>query len=471
MSDEAKIPLVVDLDDTYLRTDMLFEGFWHGMGADPLGTARIVAQNFTNRSELKEKIARQDLVDLSVLPVDQDVRGLCMAARAEGREVVLASGTPQEILERIAAEDQVFDRVIGTEKGTNLTGQNKAERLVREFGEGGFDYVGDTTKDIHVWSRARNAYLARPGTRMRARVAKAGIKAEEVGTSWAWADLARGLRPQQWIKNILLFLPILAAHSFDTGSILSVLLGIIAFSAAASAIYIVNDLTDLSADRVHEKKKKRVFASGAVPIRKGMIFSVALGMLSLLIAAMMSWAMLVVICVYILTTLAYSLRLKRVRWVDVTTLGALYTLRVVAGAVAAETGTSGWIIAFVFPIFLTLACVKRLTELAKAKTDARLPGRAYAKSNRDDLLNISIIGAVAAGGVFIGYSYSEPASDLYTSIFGLRLVAVPLMMWQTRMIRTGWLGVQDYDPIEFALRDRWGLCLILIAVGVLIFST
>ncbi len=473
MSSAAPVPLVVDLDDTYLRTDMLYEGFWHGMGADPVGTVRLVLRNIWKRTALKEALAAQGLVDLSVLPVDADVKALCLSAKAEGRPVVLASASPQKLLDDIvsASDEDLFDLVIGTEGTTNLTGQAKADRLVAEFGEAGFDYVGDTGKDVAIWKVARKAYVARPRRGIRAKIAAAGLDSEEIGESWAWKDLLKGIRPHQWVKNILLFLPLLAAHNFEPLSILNVIIGVISFSAAASAIYIVNDLTDLSADRVHETKKNRAFAAGRAPIKIGMALSLALGTFALLLAAVLSWSMLVVILVYIVTTLAYSLRIKRVRWADVATLGALYTLRVVAGAVAAQVETSGWIIGFVFPIFLTLACVKRLTELAKATTDGPLPGRAYTRLNRDDLLNIGIVSSLGAGGVFVGYTFSETAELLYNSRVWLWLVVVPLMAWQARMIWTGWKGRQAYDPIVFALRDPWGLSLIASALVLLVVAT
>lgn len=465
---DKPIPLVVDLDDTLLRTDMLFESFWKGMGEDPVGTLKFCWKHWSKPQILKQELADATGCEISTLPIDPAVKQLCDQAREQGSEVVIASGSAKTLVEGVAERLGGFSAVYATSAEVNLTGRRKAELLTNKYGEKGFDYVGDSLKDIPVWNAAHKAYVARPSKTMTKKLKAAGLEPETVGQSWSLNDLISGFRPRQWVKNILLFLPLIAAHTFDAISFALVFLGFVSYCAAASAIYIVNDLTDIDADRLHPVKSARVFAAGRIPIQVGMYASVGLGLFSLFIAALMGWQMLGVIATYIVATLAYSVRLKRARWVDVAVLGVLYTLRVVAGAVAAQVPASGWLIAFIFPVFLTLACVKRLTELAKATTDGPLPGRRYQKSDRGDLLNVSILGAIASAGVFIAYSYSQTALVLYESVWMLRLVVVSLALWLVRMISTGWSGAQDYDPIEFALRDKAGLLIIAVAFMTLV---
>ena len=467
---DAQIPLVVDLDDTLLRTDMLYECFWKGMGNDPLGTLALCWKFWRRPNRLKLELAAASGCEVATLPVDPDVQRFCQSAHDEGRDVVVASGSTSKLVHAVADRVGGIDLVFASDDRVNLTGREKAALLIERYGEGGFDYIGDSPKDIQVWKAARRCIVARPTKRMLAQISEAELEPQTIGAPWTLKDLFAGFRPRQWIKNVLLVLPVIAAHSIDPLSLLLVALGIVSYSAAASAIYIVNDLTDLDADRLHPTKSKRVFAVGRVPIRVGMLASAALGLFSLLVAALLGWKMLAVIVVYILTTLAYSMRLKRARWVDVTTLGVLYTLRVVAGAAATQVPASGWLIAFIFPLFLTLACVKRLTELARATTDGPIPGRKYQKSDRGDLLNMSILGATASAGVFIAYSYSGTAAILYDSVWMLRLVVVSLVLWLIRMISTGWTGLQAYDPIEFALRDKVGLLIIVVAVATLLVA-
>jgi len=282
--------------------------------------------------------------------------------------------------------------------------------------------------------------------------------------------LIKALRPHQYVKNILLFLPALAAHAFDLTTFALVLLGIVAFSAAASSVYIINDLLDLEADRLHATKCKRPFAAGTVPIKIGMITYVLLTLFSLAIAAALGTAFLEVIIVYMILSLAYSLKLKRMRWVDIACLAGLYTLRVVAGAAASGVDASVYMLVFIFPVFIALGCVKRMTELALATTDDRLPGRGYGRLDRPDLLNVAGLGTFGALLIFFLYSFSDQADALYPTKWILWVALIPLGIWLIRMVRLGYLGKQDYDPIVFAMRDKKGLGIIMITLALMFYA-
>jgi len=448
-------PLVVDLDGTLIRSDLLMESFWRGMGIAPVLTVLTSLRLLRQRAKLKKELADLAPPALERIPTDPDVVAMIAEARQAGRPVHLVSGSTATLVERIGEHLGPFDGVQGSDEVTNLTGPRKRDWLISRFGEGGYDYIGDSTADVPVWAAARTAYVATP---------------QPVGAAWNRAALLRGLRPHQWLKNALLLLPLLAAHRTDIAGLAAAFLGIIAFSALASSIYIVNDFTDLDADRQHEKKCKRPFASGAVPIRIGMLASVCLGVTGLILGAVLGPWMVLVLLVYLVATLSYSMHLKRVRWVDVTMLASLYTLRVVAGAVAAGVAASGWLIGFIFPVFLSLGCVKRLTELSKATGTGFLPGRRYRASDRDDLLNVAIVAGIAAVGIFVAYSLSATAGRLYESVWSLWTVAGLLAAWLVRMIYTGWTGQQDYDPIVYAITDRIGVSLVLAAMAVLIIG-
>jgi 4-hydroxybenzoate polyprenyltransferase/phosphoserine phosphatase len=470
VEDGSGVPLVVDLDGSLLKTDMLYENFWAAMGRNPVRAIAASLRYLFDRPALKYALADVADHDPELLPYDENVLELCATARAQGRDVHIASGAAQPVVDRIAAHLGLDGPHFGSPIHRNLTGRYKADLLRETFDEQGFDYVADSARDLPVWQLARRSYVVRPNESLSEKLKANGIEAEPLGARWRLRDLARGLRLHQWIKNVLLFLPLVAAHRFDLAGFLAVLLGALAFSAAASSIYVVNDLLDLDADRRHATKHRRPFASGAVPIRIGMSASLMLALFALALAAAISPAMLVVIVIYLVTTLTYSLFLKRMRWIDIATLAALYTLRVLAGAVAAHVEFSGWLLALVYPVFLTLGCVKRLTELARADSEATLPGRAYARRDRGDLRNMAILGGVGAVLVFLMYSYSLPALLLYDSRFMLQLAAVPMTAWMARMIVTGWSGTQDYDPIVFALRDPQGLCYLALSLGCILAS-
>ncbi len=457
-------PLVIDIDDSLLRTDMLMESFLTALGKNAVETIKSTWEHIGDRARLKGEMTRLSDLDVSRLPVNEAVLALAKQAQAEGREVVLASGSNQLLVDKLAKRFELEGEHLGSDSKTNLTGRAKGEALVRKYGRGGFDYVGDASVDLKVWKRSDLAYVVAPSQRLRNSMESLGKTPVELAGGWKPIDLLKALRPHQWIKNILLLMPMIAAHQTDILGFEIILAAMVAFSFAASSIYIVNDLLDLDSDRQHEKKFARPFAAGKVPIKVGAITSVVLGVLALTIAALIGWDMLGVISVYMVMSLAYSVYLKSLRWIDIWVLALLYSLRVLAGGVAVDAPASGWLVAFVFTVFMSLGCVKRMTELARAKTEGKLPGRAYQKSDRPDLLNMSILSAFNGIIVFISYTYSSTAYTLYAGIWELRWVAIPLTVWMTRMISTGWAGTQDYDPIVFALRDRYSLIFSVVVV-------
>ncbi|MSU88384.1 UbiA family prenyltransferase [Rhodobacteraceae bacterium 2CG4] len=463
-------PLVADLDGTLIRSDTLLECFWKGMGVAPVRTVATALRLFRRRAALKHALAEIARPEPGTIPLDEDVIALLASARQQGRKVHLVSGATRGLVEEIAGLYGPFDGIDGSDRDGNLTAHRKAARLTERFGHRGFDYVGDSVADIPVWQAARKGFVARPRPAFLRLLKLKGLEPAPVGAPWRTRDLLRALRPHQWLKNMLLFLPLIAAHRTDAAGISAVVLGIVAFSALASSIYIVNDLIDLDADRLHESKRNRPFASGRVPIKIGMAASLGLGLLGMALGAVLGGWMMLVLLVYLVSTLSYSMHLKRVRWVDVTMLAGLYTLRVVAGAVAGGVAASGWLFGFIFPVFLSLGCVKRLTELSRARGDGFLPGRRYQPRDRDDLLNVSIISGIASVTVFVAYSLSDTAASLYDPVRALWAVALLLSVWLVRMIWTGWKGQQDYDPIIFAITDRQGVVLVALSAALLLYS-
>jgi 4-hydroxybenzoate polyprenyltransferase len=460
-------PLVLDADGTFLRTDMLLECAWAGLGTKPLETLRA-CRHWRDRARLKSDLARIAPLRVDLLPVEPEVKALAEEARAQGRPVALASASDLSLVGPLA-EHHGLDRAFGSDGRVNLKGAEKARALVAAYGEGGFDYAGNEPADMAIWERGSASVVV--GDRASAaRLRAQGRPVTEIAGGWAWDDLLRAMRPHQWVKNILLLLPVIAAHDFGLPTLLMVLIGMVAFSAAASCIYLVNDLLDLEADRLHPKKCRRPFASGAVPIKAGMAATLVLGALALGIGAALGPAFLGVVALYMALSLAYSLKLKRMRWIDIATLASLYTIRVVAGAAASGVDASFFMLIFIFPVFITLGCVKRLTELTLATSDERLPGRGYGRPDREDLLNVSILGMVGALVIFFGYSFSDQGRALYPDQWILWLALVPIAWWLFRMVRLGWYGKQDYDPIVFALRDKRGVGLLLITLSLMFYA-
>ncbi|WP_413874392.1 UbiA family prenyltransferase [Albidovulum sp.] len=462
-------PLVLDVDGTFLKTDMLFETFWAGLGSDPIATIRATAANFRHPERLKAELARIAPIRTDLLPVNPEVADLALRSRMAGREVVLASASDRSLVTRLAADYGLSERVFASDVTRNLKGPLKAAELVGAYGERGFDYAGDNTVDMAVWERAENAIVVGQVPQARELAAR-GQNVVEIGGGWNWRALVKALRPHQWVKNVLLFLAMIAAHRFDLATLVPILWGIVAFSAAASSIYIVNDLLDLEADRLHPTKCRRPFASGDVPITVGMAAFAALAVIALGVAAALNLAFFGVVVLYMVTSLAYSLKLKRMRWIDISALAALYTIRVIAGAAAASVDVSVYMLIFIFPIFITLGCVKRLTELTLATSDERLPGRGYGRPDRGDLLNVAMLGTFWALVIFFLYSLSDQGRALYPTTWILWVAMVPMALWLVRMVMLGWYGKQDYDPIVFAMRDKFGIGLLMIILSLMFWA-
>ncbi|MEX0968998.1 MAG: UbiA family prenyltransferase [Paracoccaceae bacterium] len=472
---DSSLPLVVDLDGTLLATDTLYECFWAGMGHAPVATLLTVLRHFANPARLKAALVARVQPDIETLPLRQAVLDIITQAQKSGRDVVLASGADQHIVDAVARRLGLTGSHLGSDGATNLTGAAKATALVARFGARGFAYMGDSRADIPVWQAAGAAIVLAPSTALKRNVEALALPdVEFIGAPPAPLALLRAMRPHQWVKNLLLFLPLLAAHQFDLATFGAILLGVASFCAAASSIYIVNDLLDLSADRQHAQKRFRPFASGQAKIAHGMALSCGLGAVSLLAAFALGWGMVGLMLLYMALSLAYSLKLKRLRWLDVFMLATLYTLRVVAGTLAGDLVLSGWLANFIFPVFLALGCVKRLTELAAATPGKPLAGRGYAPEDRADLRNIAIAATVAATVIFGLYTFSDIASVLYTDPWLLRLAVLIIPVWLARMILRGWQGRMNHDPIVFALTDAPGVALlglgtvlVLVAAGLL----
>jgi len=463
-------PLVLDVDGTFLKTDMIYENFWAGLGQNPVATLKAAFKHLRNPAALKQELVNVADLRTDLLPVNAEIKALADETLAMGREVVLASASDRVLVTRLAQDHGLSAQVFASDGTINLKGSAKAEALVQAYGEGGFHYAGDAAVDRAIWDHADGALIVGKHAGIARELTAAGKQVAQYPAGWKARDLLHALRPHQWIKNILLVLPMIAAHDFTLTTLMMVLLGMVAFSAAASAIYIVNDLLDLEADRLHPKKRHRPFASGKVPIPVGMLTSLVLGAMALGVGAYLGTAFLSVVILYMGLSLAYSLQLKRMRWVDIATLASLYTLRVVAGAAASGVVASGFMLIFIFPVFIALGCVKRLTELTLATNDERLPGRGYGRPDRDDLLNVAGLGAVGALLVFFLYSFSEQATALYPTQWLLWLGLIPLAWWLFRMIRLGYQGKQDYDPIVFAMTDKRGLGILMILLSLLFYS-
>jgi 4-hydroxybenzoate polyprenyltransferase len=461
-------PLCVDLDGTLIRTDILVESLlaagrsWAALKCLP----RLL---WGGKAALKAGLARACPVSCELLPYDEDVLSFLRERKAQGERLILVTGTNIAVAERINAHlGHLFDEVMASDRTRNLRGENKARALVERFGEGGFVYIGNDSTDLATWQHAAGAMIVGASADLvrRARMIAHVECVFDHRPSVLHAAL-KEIRPQQWLKNLLVFVPIVTS-----GDVLNLstwtggLIAFAAFCAAASGVYLVNDLLDLDADRRHPRKRMRPLASGALPITYALVIAPALFLIAALFATYAGILPLVV--GYAALSIAYSARLKMLPLVDVFVLGALYTIRLYAGGLATEHPVSLWLLAFSGFLFLGLALMKRVVELRdeKERGGDKLARRGYVAGD------IAILAAFGTASTFISsmvlalYVSSDWAARMPTYNAYALWATVPLLLfWQCRLWLASARGYMTDDPIVFTARD-WVSA--LVAGGLLI---
>ena len=457
-------PLVVDLDGTLCRTDTLWETFfaaWRNCWWLPLVAPLWL---MAGRTRLKSRLADIALPTISSLPWNESVINALKVARAEGRRCVLATAANERIAIACAAELRLFDEVVASNDSVNLKGKTKADLLVAKFGIGGFDYVGDSRADLPVWSAAGKKYSV-------SNVLPSGV--ERLGAAPTESSLAswtRLLRVRHWVKNVLVFVAPVAAHSWaNAAGWQAVALTFVAFCAVCSGVYVLNDLFDLASDRTHPSKRKRPLAAGVLSLATAFAISLLLLIGGIAIAWMTGPLVAVAILTYVVVNALYTVQLKRVPVFDVFCLAGLYTLRIVAGAAAVVVPLSTWLVAFSVFAFLSLALLKRAADIARLGADETLPGRGYSGRDAAFVNGFGISSAITACLVLALYVASDQVASMYAEPLWLWGLAVVVLLWLARMWRMAMNGTMDDDPVLFATRDgvSWG-CAVVTAVCVLL---
>lgn len=459
-------PLVVDIDGTLVQSDLLIETAFSELGHRPAGLPDMVRALLHGKAALKHHLATSRDFDPADLPYDEEVLARIRAARAQGRPVYLASAANAQLVEAIADHLGLFSGWFASDETTNLSSHAKAARLVEAFGEGGFDYIGNDAADLAVWAQARKAIAIRAPAGVARRLAATTTEVEHLPHARPdWRTWAKLIRVHQYAKNALVFLPLIAAHSFDLGSVLTAFVAAVAFSLCASSVYILNDLVDLAEDRRHRSKRHRPLASGAIPLMHGVVAVPVLLTASMLVAAAVSWPFLAVLVGYFALTTGYSFVLKRMMLIDVITLAMLYAVRVVGGAVAIDVMVSKWLLGFCLFLFISLALIKRYVELA-ARRDANMPDPANRDYRTGDLEVVTALAAAAgfnAVTVFALYVSSDDVRELYHRPEILWLVCPVLIYWIGRALMLAHRREMDDDPVVFALKDRVSLATVGLA--------
>ena len=467
----AAAPLVVDVDGSLVTGDLAVEGIARLLSVSPLSLFALpfwlAALPLEGRAGLKRRIAEAVPLPPATLVLNPAVVSEIAAAKAAGREVWLASASDARVVAPLA-ETVGAAGSLASDGRTNLAGEAKAAALVERFGEGGFDYIGNEPRDLAVWKRARRSIgVDLPGGLARKLRALDGEARLLPGVGGGPLDRLRALRPYQWIKNALVFVPLVAVHETDAASWLVAAGVFAALSAAASSGYLLNDLLDLPYDRRHPAKRHRPMAAGKAPLLPMIGTGAALAAGGLVMAFALSVAAGLWVLAYLAASCAYSLWLKRKTFIDVITLAMPHAARVFAGAAAASVVPSPWLLAFFLFLFLALAIFKRQGELhALLEAGRSAPaGRAWLASDLPVVAALGAASGFASAVILTLYIQSPEVGERYDHPEFLWLICPLLLYWLGRMaLLAGRPGRDEEsgpgpvpgndDPLVFALRDR-----------------
>ncbi len=459
-------PLVVDLDGTLVRTDLLVESFNQFLIHHPFQCWLPLWWLTQGKVVLKEELAQRTDLDVSALPYNAALIEWLRSEKKQGRRLILATASHTRLAHQVAAHLQLFDEVLATDHGINLKAQAKADALVARFGKQGFDYVGNDWPDLAVWACADTAHVVDASDALIQRAKAVGtvgqvFESQTRGRVWSFL---KAIRIHQWMKNLLVFVPLLAAHEYTNWQRDQLgLLAFVIFSITASSVYLLNDLVDVPSDRHHLRKRERPFAAGDLSLLVGWL---TWPVLLLMAIGLSLWFMPVLFTlslgVYFVLTVAYSLYLKQLAIVDVLTLAALYTLRIMAGAAAIDVPVSFWLLLFSMFVFLSLALIKRYSELLAARTVGKtgvLRGRGYRPEDLDWVSNLGSSAGLIAVLVLALYIQDGQAAHLYAAPKLIWLVCPALLFWMSRAWMIAHRGQMHEDPIVFALKDKVSWCL------------
>jgi 4-hydroxybenzoate polyprenyltransferase len=460
--DVVRRPLCVDLDGTLVKSDTLLDSLLLLVRSRPLAALQLPFWVLRGKAAFKAEVGARVSLDVRHLPYNRSVIEYLEIERGEGRKVYLATGADQQLARRIADHLALFDGVLASDGKTNLTAHNKLDGLRKTFGDEGYDYIGNARPDLPLLQHAGAAMIANPAPALRARLRSRHIAVErefQDRTAPGKAVL-KAIRLHQWAKNVLIFVPMLLAHVLRAGVFADAAIAFVSFSLCASSTYIANDLLDIESDRRHPTKRTRPFASGDLSVKTGALVSAALLAGSIAIAvSLLPLGFLLWLFLYLVATLSYSLVLKRIVLVDVILLSGLYTVRMLAGAAATKVDISPWLGAFSLFLFLSLAMVKRFSELQNARTrgQALANGRGYLLGDIEQLRSFGTSSAYAAVVVFSFYIGAHDVSSLYIHSNRLWLITPLMIFWLSRVWLLASRGQLNEDPVIFAVTDRISL--------------
>ena len=467
---EAARCLCVELDGTLIRSDTLLESLLAIVRVNPSRIPRVLLSLSHGESVFRQELGQAVRLSPETLPYNQAVLDYVEREAKTGRKLFLVTGADASIAIPVAEHLGLFAGVICSDGVENVRGSAKLNAIRRVLGHQDFSYAGNSHDDLPVWREAKGAVLVGANGQVHKAIEASGVTVEKAipGPRLSVRSVAKAMRLHQWIKNLLVFLPVfLGHHVLERPILLTAARAFFAFSFCASALYLINDLLDLSSDRQHSEKRFRPIAAGEISIPWAVFVAVVLLAISALLNPTRDSALL--LALYGASVIAYSVRLKRLLMLDVILLAGFYTLRLLYGGAATRIGVSIWTLAFSVFMFLSLALIKRICELRSRSSEDGLAGsgRGYLFDDLPQLTALSAASGCISALIVILYVRSPDVVPLYSHPHLLLGIFPLLAYWHSRLLILASRGLVQGDPIVFSLLDRASRAVVIAVVAII----
>jgi 4-hydroxybenzoate polyprenyltransferase len=467
------IPLFVDLDGTFIKTDLLFESFIVLIKQNPFNIFRCILWLFKGNAYLKHQIALQVDLAVTIMPLNTEFHSFLQTQKHRYSSIILATASTEKYARSFVEEYDLFDSYISSDENTNLKGREKLDKITGLTKH--YAYAGNGIEDFTIFKNSDESYLVNPSNKVKRRSLNLTINRvfddNGIGFRNQLEIWLKQIRVIQWLKNLPIFVTLLLTGNYKTPDlVLLTLLGFLCFSLLASSTYILNDLFDLEADRKHPRKKTRPLAGGSISIYSAIFSVVFLFLISFALSYIfIPGSFLYILLGYFVITLLYSFKIKQVVGLDVITLASLYTIRIIAGSAILNITTTFWLLSFSMFVFFSLALVKRCAELKvlESQNKSKTSGRGYSLKDYGTLMSLGTSSSLMSLIMFVFYTQSDVSVIQYQDPTLLWLIIPLLGYWFVRVwIKTN-RGEMHDDPIVFAIKDKGSL----VAIGMMVVIT
>jgi 4-hydroxybenzoate polyprenyltransferase len=472
----SKKILFVDLDNTFVSTDILFELILKMIKKSPFNLFYLFVWLFKGKAYLKDKLANNYDIDVDTLPYNVNVLQYLNENKSKWERIVLATGTNELVANKIYKNNSsIFSDVLSSNDKTNLIGKNKLAAINIYLKGKSFDYIGDSISDLKIWRAASNAIVVDPSliVNLKIRNIKNMMIISTKNKKNRLKSWFRLIRIHQWMKNLLLFLPLIMSHLFFDFKVIFInLIAFFSFSLIASSGYIINDFMDIDSDRKDSHNKHRPIASGTISIRDSFITFIFLVVFGFTLSIFkLPFLFTIFLLSYLFISLVYTFFLKKIVIIDVIILSLLYNIRIISGGIATTIAISPWLLMFSTFFFMNLAFMKRYIWLDKVKSkDMNLSVRGYLKSDKSIIKSAGIASGFISIIIFLSYIHSDHIKSLYSQPYVLWLIIPLLFYFITRLWVITNRGIMHKDPVIFILKDYPSYTLLFIIIIIFIIA-